>query len=110
MHPLPVALAALAFSALAPSAASAQGLASMTLATELGTLLGSERACGLTYDLDAIDRFIDTQVDPSEMNFPALLGTMAQGQEMNVGQMTEATRRAHCRAVAQTARHHGFIE
>lgn len=90
--------------------ASTQSMQSMQIASDLGTLLASEDLCGLAYDHDAIDRFIDDYVDPSDMSFASTLQMMTDGQTFMMGDMSEAAKRAHCRAIGRTARHHGFIE
>jgi hypothetical protein len=45
-----------------PGSASAASLESLTLATALGDVLASEAFCGLSYDQDAIKKFIDENV------------------------------------------------
>lgn len=88
----------------------AQGMRTMELANQLGTIIGSERACNLSYDLDAIDRYIDEHADPADMGFPGMLQMMTDGQEYSMRDIGESALRAHCRSVERTARHYGFIE
>jgi hypothetical protein len=41
------------------------------IAADLGSVIESEQACGLTYDRDAIERFITEHVKASDMSFPS---------------------------------------
>ena len=47
-----------------------------TVALNLGSVIGSEQACGLTYDRDPIERFITEHVKASDMSFPSTLNMM----------------------------------
>ncbi len=88
---------------------SAQSFQSMQLATDLGTVIGSEAACHLTFDQTAIQSWIDGHVDPSDMGFPGTLNMMVEGTMYNLGSMSDSAMTAYCRAVERTARHYGFI-
>jgi len=87
----------------------AQSPASMRLATDLGTLLGSERACNLSFDHAAVGDWIDANVDASDMSFASTLAMMTQGAEFQMQEMQGSARVAHCRSVERTARHYLFI-
>lgn len=94
----------------APMVAQAQDLGSMQVASMLGTMLAAEEMCGLTYDLDAIDRFIDDKVAADDMDFAGTLRLMTAGAGHQHSGMSEAEARAHCRQIARSARANGFIE
>lgn len=94
----------------APASASAQNYQSMQMATDLGGILGSEQACRLSFDQAAIERWIDQNVDPSDMSFPSTLAMMTQGAEFQIQSMQGSALAAHCRSVERTARHFGFIQ
>lgn len=94
---------------VAPAAAQSD-LETMTLASNLGTVLGSEQFCGLTYDQGAIGRFIDERAPAGDMGFASFLQMSTSTQSFSNNEMSESARTAHCRAVANTARHYGFIE
>lgn len=83
---------------------------SMMIAGDLGTVLGSEKVCGLTYDQDAISVWIDNNTDASDMGFAGTLSMMTQGAEFQLRSLSESARTAHCRAVSRTAQHYGFIK
>lgn len=103
------ALILLALAAL-PAVSNAQGLESMTSARELGSVLGSEASCKLSYDQAAISAWIDDNVRADDMGFPSMLDMMTMGSRMQVGDMSESSRTAHCRQIERTARHYGFIK
>ena len=92
------------------STASAQSMGSMQKATELGSILASEEFCGLSYNQDAIGSWIDEHTDPSNMGFTSTLNMMTEGSKFQMKGMSESSKTAHCRSVARTARHFGFIE
>jgi len=93
-----------------PAMSRAQGLESMTSARELGSILGSENACKLSYDQAAIAAWIDGNVRADDMGFASMLDMMTMGSRMQVGDMTESSLTAHCRQIERTARHYGFIQ
>ena len=55
--------------------ASAYAKDSSDLALALGTVLDSEKFCGLDYDQAAIQAFITKRVSADDMDFPPLLGS-----------------------------------
>ena len=85
-------------------------MAVVVVAGDLASLLASEALCDLTYDLDAIDRFIDDHVPPGAMGFAGYLDLATRAGRMQYAEMEGASLRAHCRAIEATARHLGFIE
>ena len=95
--------------ALLAAPAAAQNFQSMQMATDLGSILGSERACRLSFGQAAIERWIDQNVDASDMGFPSTLAMMTQGAEFQAQSMQGNALAAHCRSVERTARHFGFI-
>jgi hypothetical protein len=69
-----IALAALALvTATSARAGTEYELKRSQVANQLGTLLGSEKACGLTYNHDAIESFIRERIPPTDLDFPELL-------------------------------------
>lgn len=92
----------------APSAA--RDLESMRLASDLGDVLGSEEACGLSFDPAAIEAFIDEHVRADDMSFTGSLNSHSRGAARDVEQMTESGRTAHCRQIRRVAITFGFIE
>lgn len=104
----PICLAACAALLAAPAAAF--NSPNFQIAMDLGGLLASESLCGLSYNHDAIDAYIDANVDHTDMGFASDLASAVSMNGFQLGDMTESARRAHCRAVTGTARHHGFID
>lgn len=82
----------------------------MSLANELGTVIGSEAACGLTFDQGAIAAFIEDEVAADDMGFASTLTMMVQGQEYMIEEMSKSARTAHCTQVARVAKSYGFIK
>lgn len=91
----------------APSASLATD--SIQLAQELGDVIGSEEACGLTFDQAAIERFIDEKVREDDMSFTSSLNLFVRGAGRSIAQMSESARTAHCRQVSRVAARYGFI-
>jgi hypothetical protein len=94
----------------APGLASAASLDSFTLATALGDVLASESFCGLSYDQDAIKKFIDEHVHPNDMQFPSTLRMMTDGSQMQNDSMSPSEKTAHCAQITRVARSYGFIQ
>ncbi|QEE22649.1 signal recognition particle [Youhaiella tibetensis] len=82
----------------------------MKIATALGTVLASEKLCGLSYDQAAISAFIESNVPADDMDFPATLQMMIQGQGYNLKGMSESAKTAHCTQIARTAKSYKFIQ
>lgn len=92
------------------SASMAFGSTSFEAATNLGKLLASELPCGLSYNHEAINQWIDTNVSADDMGFPSSLNAMTTGSGYLIESMTPTALSAHCHAVERTARNFGFIE
>ena len=82
---------------------------SMTLAHELGSVLASEAACGLTYDQDAIAAFIEKKVPADDMGFPSSLNMMTVGSEAQIADMSTSAKTAHCTQIRRIAKSNGFL-
>ena len=94
----------------AATSAHAFNAQNVQVARDLGALLASETFCDLGFDHDAIDAYVDANVDHSDMGFASSLTSYIAISEFSHGDMSESAKRAHCRAIAATARAHGFIE
>lgn len=90
--------------------AQSQSMDTIKLATDLGTLLGSERVCNLTYSEIAITMWIDVKVPPEDMSFASTLSMMTESTAYGLQDISESARIAHCRSIERTAKHYGFIE
>ena len=91
-----------------PIAASAQGFSTIEAATNLGTVIGSEAFCGLTYDHDAIAQWVDENVSADDMSFASTLNMMTMGQEYQNAAMSDSAKAAHCRSIVRVAQSYGF--
>lgn len=88
----------------------ADSLASMEKATNLGSVIASEEFCDLTFDQDAIEDWIDQNVDPDDMGFPSTLNMMVMGSEFQHEGMSKSAKTAHCRSIKRVAKRYGFVE
>ncbi|RIA47316.1 signal recognition particle [Dichotomicrobium thermohalophilum] len=105
------ALFAIAFALpLSAATAAAQDLESMNLANQLGTVLASEEACGLSYDQDAIAAFIEENVAADDMGFASTLRGMTKWQRSGLKSMSASERTAHCTQIRRVAVSYGFIK
>lgn len=95
--------------AAASTPALAQGLESMSLASELGTVLASEEACGLTFDQTAIAAFIEAKVAADDMGFASTLNMMTEGNKYQIEEMSVSSKTAHCTQIKRVAASYGFI-
>ncbi len=100
----------LALALIAPEMVVAQSGDSQRLALDLGNLLASEDYCGLKYDHEAIQGFIDQNTDPADMGFASSLQMMTDGAKFGFDSQGETAKVAHCRATERSAKHFGFIK
>jgi hypothetical protein len=107
---MPFKFACLAITLTLACITSARGDDSDEIASQLGTLIGSEAACGLTYDQDAIERFINEHVKPSDMSFPSMLDLMTGGTQYEIKRMSESALTAHCAQIRRIAKQYGFTK
>jgi hypothetical protein len=63
---------------------------SVQVALQLGTIIGSEKACHLKLDQNAIRQFVNDHVTEADLSFPATLNTMIGGTESNIENMSES--------------------
>jgi hypothetical protein len=102
------ATALLACLASAPAIGAA--IDSMNLANELGSVLASEKLCGLTYDQDAISAFIESKVSAKDMSFANTLMMMTRGNEVQLEDLSPAGKVAHCTQIRRVAKSYGFVK
>lgn len=103
--PLVVALVSLC----GPARAEMSALERVQLASALGTVIGSEAACGLSYDQAAIEAFIEKKVPADDMAFPSALDLMVGGTTAKIEDMSQSAKTAHCAQVRRIARSYGFV-
>jgi hypothetical protein len=77
--------------------------------TSLVMLLSSDEACGLTYNKDAIERFVKHVTD-QHLSMPDLGFRVSYEREYVVRKMSPNTLVAHCTQVRETAKLYDFIK
>lgn len=87
-----------------------QSLETMTLATNLGSVLASEEKCGLSFNQKAIEAFIEKKVSATDMGFPSLLNTMTTGSKAQLQRMSQSALTAHCVQIRRVAKSYDFTE
>ncbi|NKX16146.1 hypothetical protein [Brucella pseudogrignonensis] len=99
-------LALLASSAIASSA----NFDEQKVANDLGTVLAAEEACGLSYDQDAIQKYV-TEIVPSDVtSFPGTLGLWTRTRKDQMQTMTGSEKTAQCASIKSIAKTYGFIK
>jgi len=82
---------------------------SMQVAVELGSVLGSETFCSLSYDQGAIQALIEQHVKADDMAFASTLNMMTTGTSIQNEEMSPSRKTAHCSQMSRVARAYGFI-
>ncbi|UWU80723.1 signal recognition particle [Bradyrhizobium huanghuaihaiense] len=82
----------------------------MNLANELGSILASEKVCGLTYDQAAIAAFVEQRVPANDMSFPSTLNMMVTGNAVQIEGLSPSAKTAHCTQVRRVAKSYGFAK
>jgi hypothetical protein len=103
-------LGAAAFVTLFSTSAFCQKYDSLTLAQNLGYLLASETYCGFSYDQNAISKFIEQNVDASDLEFSAQLRLYTRTTKPDLETMTESQKTAHCTQSKRLAASFGFLK
>lgn len=80
------------------------------LAMQVGSILGSEEPCGLSYSAEGITAYIDREVAADDMEFLGMMDLGASNAEYSVGEMGAGQRAAHCAQTERLAKSLGFIE
>ncbi len=101
----PLLIAALGLSI---AAAPAKAQDSMQLALSLADVLGSEQACGLAYDQDAIASFIERSVAADDMEFTGSLSMFTKVKQRDAEALSGSAKTVHCTQIRRVARSYGF--
>lgn len=104
-----IAVLSAVVSLAAASAAFAQA-DTMMVASQLGNVLAAEEFCGLTYDQEAIQAFIEKNVRADDMGFAGMLSLMTGGSESKQREMNASAKTAHCAQIRRVAKANGFIK
>jgi hypothetical protein len=94
---------------LATATSARAGTDKSQVAEQLGNLLGSEKACGLAYNHEAIEAFIRERIPPTDLDFPALLQTHTWLAHLGIKDMSESSLVAHCYQIRQLAKEYNLI-
>ncbi|MFB2530686.1 hypothetical protein ACEYYA_00795 [Paracoccus sp. p3-h83] len=86
------------------------GLKAMQAASGIGTLMASEKYCGLTYDQAAITAYVTAQTPAGDLNFAQQIDVGRMGEEFAQKDRPDSGKTAHCAAIAKAAADHGFIK
>ncbi|MBU2533339.1 MAG: signal recognition particle [Alphaproteobacteria bacterium] len=95
---------------LLASSAAAQSMNSSQVAIDLGTVLASEDACGLTYDQAAITGYIEDKVEADDMSFPSTLQMMTESTRYDIEDMSTSSLTAHCAQIRRIAKSYNFVD
>jgi hypothetical protein len=101
-------LACLSISVFTVPALAEPNFNELELASDLGYVLASEQACGLSYDKDAIKKFVQDRVPADDLSFAALLSLNAYDGRDQVKEMNSSTLAALCVQVARVAKSYGL--
>lgn len=83
---------------------------SSMIAFDLGDVIGSEKACGLSFDQEAIARFVETKVPSSDLRFTDRMGKSARIMESRIDKFGSSQKTAHCVQVRRIAETYGFVK
>jgi hypothetical protein len=77
---------------------------------ELGSVIGAESACGLTYDQGAIARFVAERVPATDMGFAHILSVNVTYVKRQFDQKSQSELTAYCTQTKRVAKQYGLIQ
>lgn len=80
------------------------------VASNLGSVLGSEAACGISIKQDAVAGYIQQAVPADDMSFTSELNSTTDVMRYDLQAMSEAQKSAHCTQIRRVAQSYGFID
>lgn len=83
---------------------------STRVALDLGVLIGSETACELIFDQEAIASFIEAKVPESDMEFMSTMNASTRLTEREMSNFTPSQKTAHCTQVRRAAKAYSFVD
>lgn len=81
----------------------------MVLADSFGKLLAAEDYCELVYDQDAIDIYLEKNVDADNMEFSGYVDNEVWMANEIFKDHSKSQKRAFCSQMKRVAKHHKFI-
>lgn len=82
---------------------------SQQISIQLGSLIGSEGYCSLSYDQDAIQQYILKRVSPDDLDFAENLDTFTTATIYENEKRSASAKTAHCAQTTRVAKSLGFI-
>ncbi|WP_057466090.1 hypothetical protein, partial [Pseudovibrio sp. POLY-S9] len=70
----------------------------------------SEEACELTYNQEAIAKFIEANVSPADMEFAGDLDMVTENKKDDLYESSASKIATHCIQIKRTAKHYGLID
>lgn len=94
------------------SAADAQTAADRAAqaALDLGSALGAERPCGLTYDPAKVSSFIKSRIPPGDAYIAGAMTTASSATKAQIGEMSATEKLAYCQVMERSARASGLLD
>ncbi len=80
------------------------------IAEKLGMVIAAEQFCGLQYNSDVLNVWIDDRVHYSDKAFFNLLDAAISSKEQQQVAMSQSARMNHCNAVFNVVSYYGFLE
>lgn len=84
----------------APALADVDG---MMFATQVGGLLGSDEACGITFDQDKVRAYVLANTSPTDLSVSNLLATVIQGNRLRLQTEKPSDLAIHCDLAKRSA-------
>lgn len=100
----------MAAAALGLAAGTACAESGLEMAMNLGTVIGSEEPCGLSYNIGAIERFVAANIPDDDMTFMDSMNASVWAAGEDMQGYSEAQKAAHCAQIRRIALRNGFIE
>lgn len=75
----------------------------MMFATQVGGLLGSDEACGITFDQDKVRAYILANTSPTDLAVSNLLATVIQGNRLRLPTEKPSDLAIHCDLAKRSA-------
>ncbi|EEE45801.1 hypothetical protein [Roseibium alexandrii] len=80
------------------------------VASHLGSVLGSEAACGITIKQAAISAYIEEAVPADDIEFTSDLNSNTDLMRYELEEMPETQKNAHCVQIRRVSKAFGFID
>jgi hypothetical protein len=92
---------ALAVLGLLTSIARSNQLDRDMMLAEIGTIVGSEKACGLHFNQGALERFVTKFIEPEDLHFTSMFNIYVETTAYQLRNMSPAALTVHCAQIRQ---------